>query len=89
MICLPPSFDGKQLKALRREAGLTQQQIADQLCISRETVVAIENNKQSAIEGLRIKTIQHWCYACRPFIRHQTLDTFTKYLLNLIVKKNI
>jgi len=87
MICLPPSFDGKQLRALRREAGLTQQQIAEKLCISRETVVAIENNKPSAIEGLKLKTIQMWCCACRPNIRYRTLDGFTHYLLNLVSKR--
>lgn len=87
MICLPPSFDGKQLRALRREAGLTQQQIAEKLCISRETVVAIENNKPSAIEGLKLKTIQMWCCACRPNVRYRTLDGFTHYLLNLVTKK--
>lgn len=87
MICLPPSFDGKQLRALRREAGLTQQQIAEKLSISRETVVAIENNKPSAIEGLRLKTIQMWCCACKPNIRYKTLDEFTQYLLSLVSKK--
>jgi DNA-binding XRE family transcriptional regulator len=85
MISLPPSFDGMQLRALRREAGLTQQQLADELCMSRETIVAIENNRPSAIEGLRLKTIQRWCCACRPYVRYQTLETFTKYLLNLIL----
>lgn len=87
MICLPPSFDGKQLRALRREAGLTQQQIAEKLSISRETVVAIENNKPSAIEGLRLKTIQMWCCACKSNIRYKTLDEFTQYLLSLVSKK--
>lgn len=85
MKCLPPSFDGMQLRVLRREAGLTQQQIADALGMSRETVVAIENNKPSAIEGLKLKTIQMWCGVCRQHhVRFKTLDRFSKYTLSLI-----
>ncbi|WP_232373507.1 helix-turn-helix domain-containing protein [Alteromonas sp. RKMC-009] len=87
MLSLPPSFDGRQLRKLRLEAGFTQQQIADAVCLSRETVVAIENNKQSAIDGLKWKTVRNWCLVCKGKVRYETMNTFTKYLVGQVTKK--
>ncbi|MBU2979022.1 helix-turn-helix transcriptional regulator [Alteromonas sp. C1M14] len=79
---IPESFDGTYLRQLRLEAGFTQQQIADDIGLSRETIVAIENNQRSAIDGLKWKTIRNWCLMCSNNVRYETLNSVTKYLVS-------
>ena len=47
-------FSGKELKKLRKEAGFTQKLLAGKIGISRETVVAIENEHPKTIGSLNI-----------------------------------
>lgn len=48
---------GQQLRRVRIKAGLTQQDIADALFISRSDVSKIENNKK----GLPAEYLLKWC----------------------------
>lgn len=49
---------------MRKEAGLTQAELAGRLGVSRETVSAIENEKQETINGLSIELIEKWWRVC-------------------------
>lgn len=43
------------IKKLRKEAGLRQEDLANQLGVSRQTIIAIENNKYDPTLELAIK----------------------------------
>ncbi|MDD7306148.1 MAG: helix-turn-helix transcriptional regulator [Peptoniphilaceae bacterium] len=43
------------IKILRKEAGLRQEDLANQLGVSRQTIIAIENNKYDPTLELAIK----------------------------------
>jgi len=57
-------ISGKQLKRLRVEANLTQEQLGKKLGMSRETIGAIETDKK-ACDALQLKTLKMWFDACR------------------------
>ena len=52
------------LKMMRKEAGLTQAELAERLRVSRETVSAIENEKLETINSLSIDLIEKWWRVC-------------------------
>ncbi len=58
-------FDVTILKQMRKEAGLTQAEIAKSIGISRETVVAIENAHPNTLEALSANTLGYWLNICR------------------------
>ena len=72
--------DGKQLRDLRKDAGYTQEEIAEKLSISRETVVAIENNHKQTIESLSFKKIVEWRAACESKADSISLSKFAQHL---------
>ncbi len=58
-------FSGKELKNLRKEACLTQKEIAAKIGISRETVVAIENEHPKTMDSLSLEVVNSWWIECR------------------------
>jgi transcriptional regulator with XRE-family HTH domain len=68
-------FDGEKLRQLRRSAGLTQEQLAHELCLTRETIGHIENNKPSALRGLTVDLLTKWAVVC-----HEHVDASQKYV---------
>jgi DNA-binding XRE family transcriptional regulator len=52
------------LKMMRKESGLTQNDLALRLGVSRETVSAIENEKPETISVLSIDLIEKWWRIC-------------------------
>jgi DNA-binding XRE family transcriptional regulator len=73
-------FSGRHLRVMRQEAGFTQKQMARRLGISRETVVAIENEYPSAIGSLEIQLMTEWWQICRPLIQEDTRKSFIAYM---------
>ena len=73
------TIDGKYLKKLRTEAGLTQVELARRLKISRETVLAIENNHPGSIDTIELPLIRDWKDACKhaPYV---VIDEFVEHL---------
>jgi HTH-type transcriptional regulator / antitoxin HipB len=69
-------FSGTQLKSLRKEAGLTQEELSFRLGISRETVSAIENEKPETINNIGVEVISKWWSICRQKASQKTRESF-------------
>jgi DNA-binding XRE family transcriptional regulator len=52
------------LKAMRKEAQLTQKELGDRIGISRETVSAIEREVPETINSLEADILSAWYAAC-------------------------
>ena len=75
-------FNGETLKRARKNAGLTQQQIAQRVGVSRQTVNKIENNQVDAVRALKLITVQRWHSACRVLMTREERQTFADSLRN-------
>jgi DNA-binding XRE family transcriptional regulator len=71
-------FSGEVLKNLRKQAGYTQDQLAEQVGLSRETVSAIETERPETINALTVKIISRWNDCCNQRIA-ETDRTTTLY----------
>ncbi|MGJ8682680.1 helix-turn-helix domain-containing protein [Paraglaciecola sp.] len=69
-------FSGEQLKALRKESGYTQEELALRVGISRETVSAIENEKPETMNSIGVEVISKWWSICRQKASEQTRESF-------------
>lgn len=74
-------FSGKELKSLRKEAGFTQVEIAKKIGISRETVVAIENEHPKTIDALSLEVVNAWWLICRQSVSESSQLSFKAQLL--------
>ena len=74
---------GTELKAIRKRAELTQQDLATKLGISRETVSALENNKESAINSLPVDTLIEWYALCSKEVSQTAKHSFIYSLMKL------
>ena len=72
----------KLLRQMRKDAGLTQQELAARLFISRETVVAIENSLLSAIKTIESELEEKWWDICRPKVTPTTYKAFKSFVLS-------
>jgi DNA-binding XRE family transcriptional regulator len=70
------NFSGVELKNLRKEAGFTQKELAAKIGISRETVVAIENEHAKTIESLGLEVVNAWWIACRKSVSESSQLSF-------------
>ncbi len=69
-------FSGTQLRALRKEAGYTQEELGNRIGISRETVSAIENDKPETMGCIGVEIINRWWSICRQRATEQTRNSF-------------
>ncbi|MDU0355567.1 helix-turn-helix transcriptional regulator [Paraglaciecola aquimarina] len=69
-------LSGAQLKALRKESGYTQGELASRIGISRETVSAIENDKPETMNNIGMEVISKWWSICRQKASEQTRESF-------------
>lgn len=69
-------FSGKELKSLRKEAGFTQKALASEIGISRETVVAIENEHPKTIDSLSLEVVNSWWLTCRQSVSESSQLSF-------------
>ena len=69
-------FSGVQLKALRKDSGYTQEELAGRIGISRETVSAIENDKPETMNNIAVELISRWWVICRQGASAQTRESF-------------
>ena len=69
-------FSGKELKNLRKEAGFTQKELAQKIGISRETVVAIENEHPNTIDSLSLEVVNAWWVTCRKSVSESSRLSF-------------
>jgi DNA-binding XRE family transcriptional regulator len=74
------TFNGIELRHIRKEAGYTQAQVAERVGISRETVSAIENNQPAAIRTLEMDVIKKWWSMCKPSLTQIVVFRFKSYL---------
>ena len=72
----------KLLRQMRKDAGLTQQEMAARLLISRETIVAIENCHLSTIESIESDLQEKWWDICRPRATPTTYEAFKSFVLS-------
>lgn len=77
-------IDGQKLQKLRNEVGLTQEELGNRLGISRETVVAIENNYPGTIENLSFTIVEAWTRTCRSKSRPALLAEWEAYVKKLL-----
>ena len=75
------NFSGKELRSLRKEAGFTQKEIAARIGISRETVVAIENEHPKTIDSLSLEVVNAWWIACRRSVSESSQLSFKAQVL--------
>ena len=69
-------FSGAQLMSLRKEAGYTQEELAQRVGISRETVSAIENDKPETMDNIGVSVVNKWWSICRQTASEQTRKSF-------------
>jgi len=74
-------FSGAHLKSLRKEAGLTQKELASRIGLSRETIVAIENEYVGSIDKLSIEVVNAWWSVCRRTVSAKTKESFKSQIL--------
>ena len=70
------SFSGIELKNLRKEAGFTQKELATKIGVSRETVVAIENEHPRTIDSLSLEVVNSWWLTCRKSVSESSQLSF-------------
>lgn len=78
------AFSGKKLKEMRKESGFTQAELAIRLGISRETVIAIENEHPGTIDSLALGTLKKWWKVCNQRISQQSRNDFVEYVKNFL-----
>lgn len=69
------------LKTARVNAELTQAELAKLIGLSRETIIAIENNYDKTIENLSLFVISKWIKACGNKVAESTLLSIKSELL--------
>ncbi len=74
-------ISGDLLRELRKEAQLTQADIAARIGISRETVSAIENDKRETIEALGAEVISKWHMICAQRASDNTRNKFFQHVM--------
>jgi HTH-type transcriptional regulator / antitoxin HipB len=79
------------LKMMRKESGFTQSELAGRLGVSRETISAIENEKQETISVLSIDLVEKWWKVCGQRSSIQIKKEFMQNILQFfnfdIIKK--
>jgi HTH-type transcriptional regulator/antitoxin HipB len=75
---------GSLLRAMRKESGLTQKDLATRIGISRETVSAIENEKIEAIRSIGADVISSWYIICRQGASNQTRTKFFSHIMQFL-----
>lgn len=69
------------LKAMRKEANLTQRELATRIGISRETVSAIENEKPETINSIEAEVVSAWHIACQQSVSSDTGAEFLGHIM--------
>ncbi|TDF37478.1 helix-turn-helix domain-containing protein [Alteromonadaceae bacterium M269] len=69
------------LKAMRKEAGLTQKELASRIGISRETVSAIENEKPETINSIEAEVVSAWHITCQQRVSSDTGAEFLGHIM--------
>lgn len=68
------------LRKLRLNSGLTQQDLAIKLQVSREKIVAIENCYLATIQELENELISNWWLICKPRAQEDTKSEFRRLI---------
>ncbi|WP_293747090.1 helix-turn-helix transcriptional regulator [uncultured Paraglaciecola sp.] len=74
-------ISGLLLRELRKEAELTQHDLAARIGISRETVSAIENDKRETIEAIGAEVISKWHMICAQRASSATRNKFFGHVM--------
>lgn len=74
-------ISGVLLRELRKEASLTQVDLAMRIGISRETVSAIENDKRESIEAIGAEVISKWHMICGQRASATTNNKFFEHVM--------
>jgi HTH-type transcriptional regulator/antitoxin HipB len=74
-------ISGLLLRELRKEAELTQQDLARRIGISRETISAIENDKRETIEAIGAEVISKWHIICAQRASPATRNKFFEHVM--------
>ncbi len=72
---------GALLRTMRKEAGLTQEQLKVRLGISRETVSAIENEKPETINSIEAEVVSKWHIVCKQSVSSDTGTAFFEHMM--------
>lgn len=72
----------KLLLKMRKDAGLTQQDLSIRLQISREKVVAIENCHLQQMESITSDLEDRWWKVCRSRASQNTKESWMQFILN-------
>jgi len=68
------------LRKLRRNAGLTQCDLASRLGICREKVIAIERSHLATMHDLENELISRWWQICKPKAEENTKHQFIELI---------
>ena len=75
-------FDTTSLRQMRREANITQQELADKMDLCRETVCGIEKRRKNCMNGLRVSTLINWYGHCKDGSSAETKEQYKQALLD-------
>jgi HTH-type transcriptional regulator / antitoxin HipB len=73
-------FDGKLINQLRNTTPYSQIDMSELLGVSRETISAIENEKQGTIDNISIDTIRRWHEICEKYTDAETEFNFKVFI---------
>lgn len=73
-------IDGTHLRLIRKEAGYTQEELAEALDLSRETISAIERNKETAINSITIDVVNRWRQVCERHCEETTIEKVRRHI---------
>lgn len=74
-------INGTLLKAMRKEAGFTQKDLALRIGISRETVSAIENERPESINSMETEVVSAWHITCKQGVSSDTGTEFFGHMM--------
>lgn len=86
-----PRINGEKLRQLRKDANLTQEALGRRIGLSRETISAIENDREETLRAFPVDTLIDWVQTCTTARRQRTQaneskKSFIEYMVSLFEK---
>ena len=72
------------LKQLRKESGLTQEELSARIGLRRDFVSHIENCHLQQMEALRVDLEDKWWEVCKTSTTQKARDSWRRYILRKI-----
>lgn len=77
-------IDGIELRRLRKYTPYNQEEFGEKIGISRETVNALENNKDTTIGSLQLNILIKWREFCESYADKSAIERFKEHCRNVL-----